>query len=386
MLEIASGTGHGGGMFILTPSYIKEGRALLGAAHKLFHYRRDLWPEKKVQEFREALQALKNALRKEKKEPVLQAMAQVEKLAGKLAPPEKHAGWREHCEILLVAIVIAAGVRAYFVQPFKIPTGSMQPTLNGIISESTTAPFPNPVIRFLEFFILGRNYIEVKSERDETVTSVREKNYLNFFTFTEITTSGGRYSVFAPSAQLMQDFGIVPGRQYRRGDIMARGTIETGDQVFVDKISYHFAPPVQGDVFVFKTLGIRRIEMGLPPGVTSQHYIKRLAGMPGQELRISPPLLFINGRVPTQEVFRRVMEAKNGYRGYSNGMLNGFSFQYLGSPTATFKVPAKTYFALGDNSYQSSDSRNWGPVPEQNVSGRGVMVYWPISARWGFIR
>lgn len=386
MLEIASGTGHGGGMFILTPSYIKEGRALLGAAHKLFHYRRDLWPEKKVQEFREALQALKSALSKEKKEPVLEAMAQVEKLAGKLAPPEKHAGWREHCEILLVAIVIAAGVRAYFVQPFKIPTGSMQPTLNGIISESTTTPFPNPVIRFLEFFILGRNYIEVKSERDETVTSVREKNYLNFFTFTEITTSGGRYSVFAPSAQLMQDFGIVPGRQYRRGDIMARGTIETGDQVFVDKISYHFAPPVQGDVFVFKTLGIRRIEMGLPPGVTSQHYIKRLAGMPGQELRISPPLLFINGRVPTQEVFRRVMEAKNGYRGYSNGMLNGFSFQYLGSPSATFKVPANTYFALGDNSYQSSDSRNWGPVPEKNVSGRGVMVYWPISARWGFIR
>lgn len=373
-------------MFFITPSYIKEGRALLGAAHKLYHYRRDLLPEKKAAELKEAIQDLKQALAREKKPPVEEAMARVEKLAGGLAQPERHAGWREHCEILLVAIVIAAGVRAYFVQPFKIPTGSMQPTLNGIISEASTAQFPNPVIRFLEFFIIGRNYIEVVSERDETIQSVREKNYLNFFTFTEIQTTGGRYSVFAPSAQLMQDFGIVPGRQYRKGDIMARGKIETGDQVFVDKISYHFAPPVQGDVFVFKTLGIRRIEMGLPPGVTSQHYIKRLAGMPGQELRIAPPFLYINGRVAGQSVFERVMAAKDGYRGYSNGMLNGFAFQYLGSPTATFKVPSGTYFALGDNSYQSSDSRNWGPVPEMNVAGRGVMVYWPISQRWGFIR
>lgn len=373
-------------MFFITPSYIKDGRALLGAAHKLYHYRRDLLPEGKVEEFKEAMEQLKAAIRGEKREPVLAAMARVDKLAGRLAPPERHAGWREHCEILLVAIVIAAGVRAYFVQPFKIPTGSMQPTLNGIISVASAEPFPNPVIRFLEFFIVGRNYIEVVSRTEDSVVSVREKNYLNFFTFTEIKMTRESYTVFAPSAQLVQDFGIVPGRQYRKGEVMARGLIETGDQVFVDKISYHFAPPVQGDVFVFKTLGIRRIEMGLPPGVTSQHYIKRLAGMPGQELRITPPFLYINGWLASQPVFRRVMEAINGYRGYSNGMLNGFSFQYLGSPTATFQVPPRTYFALGDNSFQSSDSRNWGPVPELNVSGRGVMVYWPISVRWGFIR
>jgi len=41
---------------------------------------------------------------------------------------------------------------------------------------------------------------------------------------------------------------------------------------------------------------------------------------------------------------------------------------------------------MGDNSYNSSDSRYWGIVPERNVIGRGYFVYWPFSERWGFIR
>jgi signal peptidase I len=194
-----------------------------------------------------------------------------------------------------------------------------------------------------------------------------------------------RYKVFAPISQITNEFGVRPGRLYREGETIARGVIETGDQVLVDKVSYHFAAPVQGDVFVFKTTGIRRIQASLPPGVDSQHYIKRLAGMPGQTLRIVPPQLLLDGVVAWQPAFQKVMSLRNGYRGYTNGLESGFPFQYLGTPQATFTVPKDSYFALGDNSYHSSDSRNWGIVPQENVAGRAVLVYWPISARWGFI-
>jgi signal peptidase I len=162
--------------------------------------------------------------------------------------------------------------------------------------------------------------------------------------------------------------------------------MDTGDQVFVDKVSYNFVKPAAGDVFVFKTTGIAKIEAGLDPAMGSQHYIKRLAGMPGKTLRIDPPRLFIDGVVPDQFVFQRVMSMKNDYNGYSNGPEGGGSFTHLGSPSETFKVPADGYFALGDNSYHSSDSRVWGPVPERNVAGRGIFVYWPFTSRWGLIR
>jgi signal peptidase I len=49
-------------------------------------------------------------------------------------------------------------------------------------------------------------------------------------------------------------------------------------------------------------------------------------------------------------------------------------------------VPPGTCFALGDNSYNSSDSRYFGPVPERNVVGRGFVVYWPFLGQWGLIR
>jgi signal peptidase I len=53
---------------------------------------------------------------------------------------------------------------------------------------------------------------------------------------------------------------------------------------------------------------------------------------------------------------------------------------------AKLVVPPNGYFALGDNSYNSYDSRWWGPVPEENLVGRGLLVYWPFIPHWGLIR
>jgi signal peptidase I len=367
---------------LFTPRHIKEGRHYRHALKRLIHYKMDILPERDLAVLRELLARLRQALKSRKREEIYAVRDEIERAVGRIAPPPKDAGWRENVEVFLVAIVIAAGVRAYFLQPFKIPTGSMQPTLYGIVGTPTSATPPNLLSRIFQLFWLGRHYLDVTAKEPEVIVELREATYLNFFTFTTIVGENNSYTVFAPRDTLFRDFGVQPRRVYQKGETIARGYVQTGDQVFVDKMSYHFVKPGRGDVFVFKTNGIRRIEIGLPPGVESQHYIKRLAGIPGDTLRIDAPFLFINGRMASEWVFQRVMSGKDGYRGYSNM----HQFPYLSAPDDPFTVPDGTDFALGDNSYFSRDSRDFGPVPDQNVTGRGLFVYWPFGERWGFIR
>jgi len=49
-------------------------------------------------------------------------------------------------------------------------------------------------------------------------------------------------------------------------------------------------------------------------------------------------------------------------------------------------VPPGRYFAMGDNSFNSSDSRYWGTVPQDNLMGKGLFVYWPFLPHWGFVK
>jgi signal peptidase I len=282
-----------------------------------------------------------------------------------------------------VAVALAVGIQAYFLKPFKIPTGSMQPTLYGMTGHPMSTPPPSPVTRLVDFVRMGRTHLSLKATSQEQVLGLNEKTKFNFFTFTEVITSIGSHTIFAPRDVLLRDFGVRPGRSYEAGENIVSGYVQAGDQVFVDRMTYQFRNPHRGNVFVFKTTGIRRIEMGLDPALGSQFYIKRLAGLSGDTLRIDSPTLFMNGSKATEAPFLRVMSCENGYRGYSNP---GYPAQYLNNPEETFTVPAHGFFALGDNSYNSSDSRYWGVVPEHNVIGRGFFVYWPFSERWGFIR
>ena len=130
--------------------------------------------------------------------------------------------------------------------------------------------------------------------------------------------------------------------------------------------------------FIFRTnhiLGIRE-----DPEAGAPYFIKRLTGTPGDELRIDPPNLYVNGALSESFGIRRVAAAQPPYRGYAQGQA------VMAAPDRPFVIPAQRYFAMGDNSYNSYDSRYWGPVPEENVVGRGVFVYWPFSRHWGFIR
>lgn len=373
-------------MFFLTPRYIQEAKQYLHGAKKFLAYKSDILSAEQVKQIESYIQDLKSAIRSRSRESVQMATSRLDDLIGRCVPTPKFASLRENIEVFLVAIVIAAGVKAFILQPFRIPTGSMQPTLFGIVGYPTETPPPNLIVRAFEFVTLGRHYFELRSKEEDVVVTLQESTYLNFFTFTTIVCRNRSYTLFVPRDPLMRYFRVVPGREYAAGEVIARGHMDTGDQVFVDKVSYNFKKPQAGDVFVFKTTDIREIEAGLDPAMGSQHYIKRLAGMPGQTLRIAPPTLYIDGKIPQSFVFQRVMSLKDGYQGYSNAGRGGPPFRYLGSPEATYTVPPRSYFALGDNSYHSRDSRDWGIVPERNVAGRGFFVYWPFSSRWGLIR
>lgn len=370
---------------LFAPRYVSEARLIVKNARKLLHYKRDLLPARSVEEFESGIRSLEAAIAARDKSAVDAAAKALDAQWGALVPPVADAGWRENCEVFLVAIVIAIGVRTFFIQPFTIPTGSMQPTLNGIIGVATADPAPNFFAQVWDFAVRGRNYIDVRAKADEEITAMRERKFLFFFTFTDLRgAAGSSYTIYAPMETLQRDFGVGPGIKYRAGEVIAHGYVDAGDHVFVDKVSYNFHQPRRGDVFVFKTTNIAYIERQLARQNVegSQYYIKRLAGLPGDELRVDPPDLFVNGKRAQGFGFERVMAAQNGYRGYGLGPESG----YLSSPESVFRLPEQRYFAMGDNSYNSSDSRFWGTVPQENIAGRGLWVYWPFSSHWGLIK
>jgi signal peptidase I len=363
---------------MFTSRQIKHSRLLLRHARKYLRYKHDKLSDVDRGQIVSEMQVLREALRSKDRPNIHSAAETLDKTLHKLTPVTWESHWRENCEVILVAIVIAVGIRSYFLQPFKIPTGSMQPTLNGIIGHPSSEPTPNILRQAVEFVLLGRNYIDVVSREDDQIFEIVPKKIAFFFTFSRLVCERQSFLVYAPPDTLRQDFNVFPGRLVHRGEVIAQGAIDTGDQVFVDKCSYNFVKPRNGDVFVFRTNnipGIRPDPIAGPP-----FYIKRLAGLPGDQLRIDPPFLYINGKRAQGYGFERVMSARPPYRGYAPG------HEYLSKPDQTYTVPRDGYFAMGDNSYNSFDSRYWGPVPVENLVGRGLFVYWPFFPHWGLIR
>jgi signal peptidase I len=410
-------------MFFLTPRHVKHGRQFIKDAKKLLAYKRDLVSAETAEDVRREISHMEVAVASRDSAAIEQQAHRLDQVCGKLTKPVPNAAWRENVEVFLVAIVIALGVRTYFLQPFTIPTGSMQPTLNGILGFPTQEPPPNILARLAHKAVFGRTYLDVVAKTDEAVARMDEAKRplfgLPFGLFTDtriVTTAGNVYWANASKGTLEKDFGVVggfvdasgrvlrEGRRYQAGQPIARGYVNTGDHVFVDKFTYHFRAPKRAEVFVFNTQTVPTREnvmsMGGPlhfewknigplrlwgpadPQRGSQFYIKRLAGVPGDTLRIDSPLLFINGERARAEPFERVMSMQNGYGGYGNDP----RMPLLGAPEMSFTLPEKRYFALGDNSYHSSDSRDWGGVPQNNIMGRGVLVYWPFNRHWGLIR
>jgi signal peptidase I len=173
------------------------------------------------------------------------------------------------------------------------------------------------------------------------------------------------------------------------GELLWAGVVTTGDFVFVNRWIWNFRPPQRGEVMVFSTQGIQGLQQGT-------HYIKRMCGMPNEELSIHPPEIWIGGapladpprtiaRVIRQERLASWATPYAGYQVVGNGGGTGYPHA-LRTPADHIALGPDEYFAMGDNTRNSLDGRYWGAVPRRNLLGPAATVYWPFAARrWGRI-
>lgn len=408
-------------MWIFTPRYLKHGKLLLKGVDRFINYKRDILPAESLEKIGALRDELKACLKKKNKERIEALHDEINNACQRSLPNLKNSEIGENVEVFFVAIVVALGIRAYIAQPFQIPTGSMQPTLNGInCSPLEEGGVPSAPVRFLDW-LGGRSHISVVAPKDgwlrkrEPITE-RTWNVSLWPPALSILTphtvlhydDGATVVIKGPKDKVLSEMGLgtaldLPFTRYgasgpdmkeisryfpeaaqgpivlKKGQVIAQGVIDWGDHVLVNKMAYHFRQPVRGEVFVFTTKNIDGI--GVPAEQGSQHYIKRLVGVPGDELEQKTPELWINGKQAEEAGIKRVASAQAPYRGYGAYQ----PLQYL-HPGDKVKLGKEEYWAMGDNSYNSSDSRYWGHVPQRNLVGPGLFCYLPFTKHWGPIR
>ncbi len=406
---------------MFSPKWKKEALHLAKGAKKFVDYKRDLLTPERVAEIQSRRDDLLAAIRSRDRAKVTEASKQVRVVCENSLPAEKPLGWfEENVEVMFVAIVIALGLRAYYLQPFRIPTGSMQPTLNGIIGTAVkrdSDQWPSLPTRLLEKALRGRTYVHVVNDRDREIAmtpagqpDVRDTQFMHFFSRSEIHFKDGSIMRLPAPANPCSEIGLGQAlgdaiRNHkgvlRKGTVVCEGTIDSGDLVLVDKFSYHFRKPHRGEVFVFDTIDIKGIQLRSGPQGAGSHYIKRLVGVPGDTLEVRPPNLIINGKIAQEPGIQRVAQGKGSYQinpnGYGYAKPEGPHHdltleQYIYRPGDKLELSAEArpgmreYAAMGDNTGNSLDSRYWGKVKEFNVVGPALFTLWPITTgHWGFI-
>ena len=162
-------------------------------------------------------------------------------------------------------------------------------------------------------------------------------------------------------------------------------TLLVGDYLLVNKLCY--GGPASGNFLMpYQRIQRKDIVVFHYPVDPKQHFVKRVIGLPGDRLRMVNKRVFINGK-PLEESYVRFLEpANNLYRD---------DFPRTDIPAANMEgswwlqmrklvedgqliVPEGHYFVMGDNRDDSQDSRYWGFVPQENIIGRPLLIYWSV--------
>ena len=273
----------------------------------------------------------------------------------------KKSSLREWAESIAFALILVFIIRTFIVQPYKIPTGSMTPTLLGVIKE---CPICHQIYR----------YDDTVCRRDGSkleVTQTGDKILVNKFIYGAKTTDR------IPFTDILLPFLQLPAiRKPRRGDIVV----------------FHFPEELETD------------------------YVKRLVGLPGEKIEIKNGDIYINSRLISQPEMDKVYYTNAGEFGAAGRKIlipragtnipirpdNRWYWEDIvrneghrieeengkiaidGRIRTEYTVKEDYYFLLGDNSRSSRDSRFWGFVPQRYLVGAVFFIYWP-PGRWGFV-
>jgi signal peptidase I len=428
-------TSHPGSKAVVTllRKHKKEIKTLLGIIQKVILYRKDCIPPEGMLFYQKAQDTLQALL--EKNEPLEErtlnyfheVRGQLKKYGGDIYP---QGFWTENAEVFLVAAIVALSIRTFFFQPFQIPTNSMYPTYAGMTSEvfSQKNPAPSKWRNFFRFFRLGTSRYRIKCP-------LRGEVFLPLAAYDKHSTPYGGFLGYSV-IDSRKWFGLLPTklRSYRfyirdtpidvrvplefslddvvlqalypkgtswtqvlqgdlyrhlqyknhkayfrtfikkkRGEMLLEFDILAGDMLFVNRMCYHFMKPKIGDPFVFRTRNI--------PGLSGndKYYIKRIVGQGGDVLAVQDSKLSRNGNVLDNCLaFRKNNAQVPPYRGYtaSGAFADGNAVE----------IPDGHFFAMGDNSPYSGDSRYWGSVPQKEVIGKASFIFYPFTSRWGAAR
>jgi len=164
-------------------------------------------------------------------------------------------------------------------------------------------------------------------------------------------------------ALLIQAFLVKP---YRIPSPSMDPTLLPGDRVLVNRLVYHFHPPRRGNIIVFNW-----------PVNPKLVFIKRVIGLPGDVISLRNGSVYVNGHRLVEPYVER--DGARASPTQPAPASTGTTMTEPWSLAQPYRVPANSYFVMGDNRTMSDDSRDWGPVPAKDIIGQAFLIYWPLN-------
>ncbi len=248
-----------------------------------------------------------------------------------------------------------------FVASYRMSSGSMEPMVLGVGVREMRADSPERP-RPYQWILTGCRFRDIKAS---------DGGILNG------PPAGGasKYSVGSKIYDIPYRACLLkkPGDPIAPGETLWSGVVTLGDVLVADKLSYRFSNPKRGDLLLFKTDGLTKLSKG-------EVWLKRIAGLPGERIRIEPPYLIVDDKkVMHPAIFQTIASKADGHVGFLLAEQRSYVSARLVKPTDELVLGKDEYFVIGDNTGNSLDSRYWGPVPKKNIIGKVTRVFWPFT-------